>query len=160
MAISEDLEEGYRDRLAIFTTGVGQEVNYQLRTRTRVSAFSVVSILAKDAGYLAKALLEQDEVSIIQRRCLRVAVLAGLISIEGGADEAPRFCSDLFAEVLRAREKFPSPNLNALAMFEEIGELAESVLDGFNKPNVRKEAVQVAAMAARVAIEGDPSTER
>lgn len=61
-------------------------------------------------------------------------------------------------EVARARAKFPSPNLNMLALTEEVGELAKALMDE-PRANVRAEAVQVACMAIRVALEGDPSVD-
>ena len=59
-------------------------------------------------------------------------------------------------EVLRARKKFPNPECSMTALTEEVGELAKALLD---EPwaHVMKEAIQVACMAARVAIEGDPT---
>lgn len=62
------------------------------------------------------------------------------------------------AEVYRARGLFPDPNLLALAHAEEAGELTKAVLQ---EPleNVRKEAIQAAAMALRLVLDGDPSTD-
>lgn len=67
-----------------------------------------------------------------------------------------QFLRDVHAEVERAREKFPDPDASMTALTEEVGELAQAFLD---KPwtEVYKEAVQVAAMALRVATEGDPT---
>lgn len=66
------------------------------------------------------------------------------------------FLSEVAAEVDRARAKFPSPAGSMVALMEEVGELARAMLD---EPDarVRAEAVQVAAMAMRVAEEGDPT---
>jgi|GEM_PF-1760571 len=66
-------------------------------------------------------------------------------------------------EVQRARQKFPMPNTTLAALTEEVGELAKALMDsGEGDPKQRRddiwnEAVQVAAMAMRVAIEGDPA---
>jgi len=59
-------------------------------------------------------------------------------------------------EIGRATDKFPWPNPNLAALMEEVGELSRAFLE--NKPfeEIFKEAVQVAAVAARCAIEGDP----
>ena len=59
-------------------------------------------------------------------------------------------------EVVAARAKFPSSNHVTVALMEEAGELAKAMMD---EPwgRVVAEAVQVAAMAARCAIEGDPT---
>jgi hypothetical protein len=66
-------------------------------------------------------------------------------------------------EVGRARDKFPSPNLCFAALVEEVGELSEAMLknaagsEGWGPAQVYHEAVQVAAMALRCAVDGDPS---
>ena len=59
-----------------------------------------------------------------------------------------------------ATQKFPAPNPNCAALTEEVGELAQALLhlregksNDWNR--VFEEAVQVATMAARCAIEGD-----
>jgi hypothetical protein len=73
------------------------------------------------------------------------------------------FLTAVKAEVIRARTLFPSPNLLMAALTEEVGELAKACLDvrtgkGKAKPqDIYTEAVQVAAMACRLATEGDPS---
>lgn len=63
------------------------------------------------------------------------------------------------AELFNARKKFPSSDHSVLALCEESGELARAVLNHKygegNLSEVRKEAVQVAAMAIRVIMEGD-----
>ena len=71
-------------------------------------------------------------------------------------EEAAVFLDEVFAEFLRARAKFPHPNPSVAALTEEVGELARAVL---SRPlvEVRAEAVQVAAMALRIAVEGDPT---
>lgn len=66
------------------------------------------------------------------------------------------FLAAFKTEIQRAMEKFPQPNASMCALTEEVGELAKAMMD---EPSERvwKEAVQVACMAARVAIEGDPT---
>ena len=66
------------------------------------------------------------------------------------------FLRDVELEVARAKEKFPSSDGSMCALTEEVGELAKAYLD---EPwvNVWDEAVQAAAMCARVATEGDPT---
>lgn len=66
------------------------------------------------------------------------------------------FFHDALCEVERARKKFPDSYGVMCALTEEVGELAKASMD---EPweNVYKEAIQVAAMAARVAIETDSS---
>jgi NTP pyrophosphatase (non-canonical NTP hydrolase) len=80
------------------------------------------------------------------------------------------FLFDVENEVLRAQKKFPNPNLLMTALTEECGELAEALLEVYYNSTknehkkgegrwseVYKEAMQVAAVAARIALEGDPS---
>lgn len=71
------------------------------------------------------------------------------------------FITAVMSEVKRAREKFPSPSHLALAHAEEAGEVTKAVLDftqkGGSRNAIWKEAVQAAAMALRVACEGDPT---
>lgn len=66
------------------------------------------------------------------------------------------FLNRVHVEILAARRKFPKPEASMTALTEEVGELAKALLD---EPweNVVQEAHQVAAMAARVALEGDPT---
>lgn len=74
-------------------------------------------------------------------------------------DKSTDFLSDVSAEVLRAREKFPDASKSMTALTEEVGELAKALLDESDK-RVYEEAVQVAVMALRVATEGDRSLGR
>jgi NTP pyrophosphatase (non-canonical NTP hydrolase) len=66
------------------------------------------------------------------------------------------FDLDVAREVESARSKFPRPDGLLAALTEEVGEVARALLD---KPwsEVYAEAVQVAAMAQRLAQEGDPT---
>jgi NTP pyrophosphatase (non-canonical NTP hydrolase) len=74
-----------------------------------------------------------------------------------------RLMDEIWEELATARARFPAPNLNMCALTEEVGELAQALLHtkfggrcgGW--ANVRKEAIQVATMAIRVALEGDSS---
>ena len=66
------------------------------------------------------------------------------------------FLSEVRAELTRARSKFPGDRIMTLAFSEEAGELVKAVLDE-PAAAVRKEAVQVATMAARVVLDGDSS---
>ncbi|URI11031.1 hypothetical protein MW290_18860 [Aquincola tertiaricarbonis] len=66
------------------------------------------------------------------------------------------FLSDVRAELVRARAKFPGDRIMTVALAEEFGELCKAVLDE-PAANVRKEAVQTAVMAARVVLDGDGS---
>lgn len=66
------------------------------------------------------------------------------------------FLHEVKLELIRARAKFPGDRIMCLALAEEFGELIKAVLDE-SSANVRKEAVQTAVMAARVALDGDGS---
>lgn len=68
----------------------------------------------------------------------------------------PNFLRDVALEVERARELFPNSDGVMCALTEEVGEVAKAHMD---EPwsNVYAECVQVAAMAMRVAMEGDPT---
>jgi hypothetical protein len=66
------------------------------------------------------------------------------------------FLAEVEAELARARAKFPGDVVRTLAFSEEAGELVKAVLDE-DAANVRKEAVQAAAMAARIVLDGDGS---
>lgn len=64
------------------------------------------------------------------------------------------FTEAVLAEVKRARAKFPGANATNAALVEEVGEVSTALM--FEPWNmVRAECVQVAAMALRLAIEGD-----
>jgi len=75
------------------------------------------------------------------------------------------------AEVVRARTKFPSNAVLLAALMEEVGELANALLEhrfaviAGKKPaelddfraEIQKEAIQVAAVAVRILEDGDSS---
>jgi NTP pyrophosphatase (non-canonical NTP hydrolase) len=63
--------------------------------------------------------------------------------------------SQLQAEVIRARRKFPGNALLLAALTEEVGELARELLQRGGKERIRKEAYQVACVALRIVEEGD-----
>ncbi len=63
---------------------------------------------------------------------------------------------DVAAEVSRARTKFPGGKLLLPALMEEVGELAQALLQKRPKDEWRKEAMQVACVAIRIMEEGCP----
>lgn len=65
-----------------------------------------------------------------------------------------RLASDILAELMRARAKFPGKNVTFAALVEEVGELATATFEE-GRDRVRKEAVQVAVMAMRMVLDGD-----
>jgi len=79
-------------------------------------------------------------------------------------DAKMRECTDIdthfalgnvYAEIQRARAKFPGNRFLLTALMEEVGELAQAYLQ--NKPHaeIREEAKQVACVAVRIMTEGD-----
>lgn len=74
-------------------------------------------------------------------------------------DERVRYCLD--AEIHFARAVFPQPKHTLAALVEEVGELAQALLDNERgkktKADVFAEAIQVMNMAYRVAMDGDES---
>ena len=58
-------------------------------------------------------------------------------------------------EVARARAKFPRARKLTVALMEEVGELAQAQLQQKPPEEIRKEAMQVAAVAVRIMTEGD-----
>lgn len=61
------------------------------------------------------------------------------------------------AEVQRGRKKFPGRRFLLAALAEEVGELAEAMADG-RHAEAKREAIQCAAVAVRIAEEGDATT--
>jgi len=74
--------------------------------------------------------------------------------------DVDEFLVAVYNEVFKAVEKFPQPNPTLAALMEETGEVAKALLHIREKKttgwdDVYDEAVQTAAMACRIAIEGD-----
>lgn len=67
-----------------------------------------------------------------------------------------QFLNDVSQEVHYAVRRYPYPNPNLAALMEEVGELAQAMLQKRNRSEIYSECVQVAAMAMRCALEGDP----
>jgi hypothetical protein len=62
--------------------------------------------------------------------------------------------AEILAEVTRARSLFPGANATNAALVEEVGEVSKALM--FEPWSyVRKECIQVATMAIRLALEGD-----
>lgn len=87
--------------------------------------------------------------------------MSGYDHIRARAESDVRFTNNVVYEIAAARAKFPGSYLVLAALVEEVGELAQAMLKHkagkLPASEVWKEAVQVAAMAQRVATEGDPS---
>lgn len=65
------------------------------------------------------------------------------------------FLIDVFLEIRRARKKHPGNAHLTAALMEEVGELAKAQLEGESQARIWAEAMQVACVAARIAMEGD-----
>lgn len=80
---------------------------------------------------------------------------------EKHSGELEYFLQAVRAEWWRAHEKFPENKHVNAALVEEVGEVSNALLENAygNKQDwhVYAEAVQVATMAARIAIDGDAS---
>lgn len=105
-------------------------------------------------GMIDAALREADKLNLL------VSVAATTKMIQAALRDQPSNEREFFAavsdELKRARAKHPQHRVTMVALTEEVGELAQALMDapGFA---VRQEAVQVAAMAARVVLDGDDS---
>jgi hypothetical protein len=58
-------------------------------------------------------------------------------------------------EVLQGRRKFPANRLMLAGAIEELGELAQALLQRRPREQIEREALQVAAVAMRIYEEGD-----
>jgi NTP pyrophosphatase (non-canonical NTP hydrolase) len=61
----------------------------------------------------------------------------------------------LMNEVTAARAKFPGNRHLLAALTEEVGELAQAMLQKQSRERIQKEALQVACVALRILEEGD-----
>jgi len=66
-----------------------------------------------------------------------------------------RFLAEVDKEILRARAKFPDNKHLLGELMEEVGELAKAHLEDESYERKRTEAVQVACVAARIAMDRD-----
>lgn len=73
------------------------------------------------------------------------------------------FLLDVMSEIRGAKEVFPTNDKLHIAFTEEAGEVSKALLDCHRdedtEESVYNEAVQAAAMACRLACEGDPDFE-
>lgn len=67
-----------------------------------------------------------------------------------------QFADAVQAEVARARKLFPDNEAVSHALTEEVGEVSKALMYE-SWDNLTKECIQVAAMAQRLAVEGDPT---
>ncbi|WP_312218889.1 hypothetical protein [Brevundimonas sp.] len=132
------------DRLqAAFAWAMDGKSNYQ--RQHLISLFAAPWVAAQEeAGWQGDAFLQGEK------------DLNEITAVALQSDPVEDFLDQVRAELARARSKFPGDRIMTLAMAEEFGELVKAVLDEPSS-DVRKEAVQTAAMAARVVLDGDAS---
>lgn len=72
--------------------------------------------------------------------------------------------ADVINEVIRAKKKFPNSRHLLAALTEEVGEVAQAMLEkeyepekGVTQEDIVKECTQIAAVAIRLILEGDSS---
>lgn len=117
--------------------------NYQ--RQQLISLFAAPWVAAQEeAGWQGDAILQGEK------------DLDEITAVALQSDPVEDFLDQVRAELAHARSKFPGDRIMTLAMAEEFGELVKAVLDEHSS-DVRKEAVQTAAMAARVVLDGDAS---
>lgn len=108
-----------------------------------------------DAPLRGYALVPIETLEKVQSALAETApVPASAVVVPNTADRL--FIQSLLEEIARARRKFPKRDLLLAALGEEYGETVKACLDESTQ-NVYAEAVQTAAMALRLAIEGDPT---
>ena len=114
----------------------------------------------EEIAELKEIILEPDKIHSFIKRAERKVEVASTEMTEEDTLKRWKDTRDMLCriedELDRARTKFPEPTATMVALTEEVGELAKALLDE-SWENVRKEAIQVACMAIRVAIEGDRS---
>ena len=74
-------------------------------------------------------------------------------------EKEDKFFDELKCEIERARIKHPGNELLMVALMEEVGELAQALVDE-SKERIYEEALHVATVAVRIAVEGDATIER
>jgi hypothetical protein len=67
----------------------------------------------------------------------------------------PLTLSAITAETIHARLKFPGNKHLLAALVEEVGELAQAMLQDKPRDQIEREAIQVATVAVRIIEEGD-----
>lgn len=122
-------------------------VEAELRGTTHLIA--IIADIREKSGVGAKPMLDELADAIAAEIATQARRVPG--------DAVDDFLAEVRAEIIRARVKFPGDNLTTIALMEEVGEVAKAVLDE-SPERVRKEAVQVACMAARLVLDGDSST--
>lgn len=117
----------------------------------------------EEAVAVLDALSRKDQADDKRRKAELAKVMQGdwqknsdaeMFGIEGAKPKLDHILSEIKKEVGFARSKFPGDNVTFAALVEEVGELATATFSQ-SRIDVRKEAVQVAAMAIRLVLDGD-----
>lgn len=96
-------------------------------------------------------------VDVLKARMIQCTQYGTLVGIGRQITSAEKELVPLQEELVHARTKFPSNRYLMTALAEEIGEMADAWLAEPNSPHARHEALQVACVAMRIAMEGaDP----
>jgi hypothetical protein len=107
--------------------------------------------------------VEEDPEEEGEGEVMKSPLLLDEISAWGAANRSPVVPPEpvtldaIAAEVTRARLKFPGNRHMLAALTEEVGELAQALLQGKSRAEVVAEAIQVACVAVRIIEEGDAS---
>lgn len=118
---------------------------------------------ASTSGTLSIGGVHYESLAEYRRAAFRAALVAhgfdhigAELKVIGVNIASGLFIESMKEELDRARAKFPDAKHSLAALMEEVGELAKAILDE-SWARVRAEAIQVAVMACRVAVEGDRS---
>jgi len=122
--------------------------------RTELEAMRKVRKELQRLKFDSAGFLEDKSYAEYGRRL--AAIESSTLPMQDNRDPVDVFLYEVRAELIRARTKFPGDRVMTVALAEEFGELCKAVLDE-SSDCVRKEAVQTAVMAARVALDGDGS---
>lgn len=116
-------------------------------------AADTAEALAQD---LAKVIKQRDAQAAAHRAEV-ASLLHDLSWLDGAARPERETLAALSDEVKRTRAKFPGNRFMLAALTEEVGEVARALLQRKGSAEVRREAIQVAAVALRIVEEGDAS---
>ena len=121
--------------------------------------------LAILAGELAHRQLDHSREMMVNTAVDFTCVCAYFWRMENDVDGMPpmnvsTFWNLVVYEICRARFLFPSNRGVTSAFMEELGEAIEAIAVDKNTDDVQTELVQAAAMAARLALEGDPTMDK
>ena len=98
-----------------------------------------------------------DATEALRARGVSCTQYGTLVGVGRTVSQAEREVQPLMEELIRARTKFPANRYLMTALAEEIGEMADAWLQEPTSPHARHEALQVACVAMRIAMEGaDP----